>query len=160
MLDDLSPVLSLRPEDASDEAFLRKLYRSTRPDLALLGTDAESLLDLQHAAHEAHLRSHHADAQFAVVIRESASIGRMVWSIDREEIHLVELAILSEIRGQGIGTALLEALSSKADRAMQSIRLTVRKNNPARALYARMGFHERDETELDVWMIRSPRRKS
>ena len=158
MLDDLSPGLSLRPEDASDEDFLRRLYRSTRSDLASLGADAGPILELQYAAHEAHLHAHHSAANFAIVIRESMPIGRMVWSIGPEEIHLVELALLSGVRGRGIGTALLEALSRAADRAGQSIRLTVRKNNPARALYARMGFAEEGASELDVRMARRPRR--
>ena len=112
---------------------------------------------MQFSAHEAHLRANHASAQFSIVTRESEPIGRMVLALESAEMHLVDLALVKEVRGQGIGTALLDALTGAADRAGRSIRLTVRKNNPARALYARMGFEERDATELDVWMTRSAR---
>jgi GNAT superfamily N-acetyltransferase len=50
-------------------------------------------------------------------------------------------AVLPAYRGRGIGTALLEALKREArDRQIKRLSLSVERDNPAAALYARLGF--------------------
>ena len=60
------------------------------------------------------------------------------------------ICVAAEARGQGVGSALLEAIITEArQRRLASVRLDVIDNNPrARALYERKGFVARGTTYL------------
>ena len=59
-----------------------------------------------------------------------------------DELHINNLAVLPEIRRQGVGTLLLEFVLEKgAELGARRATLEVRRSNePARALYERFGF--------------------
>jgi GNAT superfamily N-acetyltransferase len=50
------------------------------------------------------------------------------------------IAVLPSHIGQGIGTQLMKHLLEAASKVHSAVMLSVRKNNPARHLYERMGF--------------------
>lgn len=52
----------------------------------------------------------------------------------------LSMAVVPERRGAGVGTALLAALLAQAQPAHRAVSLSVSASNPARRLYARMGF--------------------
>jgi ribosomal protein S18 acetylase RimI-like enzyme len=57
------------------------------------------------------------------------------------ECYIESICVLSEVRGLGIGTRLLEFCESRArERCAQRITLGVVANNPAKNLYQRFGF--------------------
>ncbi len=57
-----------------------------------------------------------------------------------EELRLVDISLLPAHRGSGVGTELLRALQQEATTAGKPLRLSVARDNPARRLYARLGF--------------------
>jgi len=61
-----------------------------------------------------------------------------------EQIHINNLAVLPELRGQGLGTQLLEAIIAEAEHlGADMLTLEVRQSNePARRLYERAGFFQ------------------
>ncbi|HEX6939117.1 MAG TPA: GNAT family N-acetyltransferase, partial [Longimicrobiales bacterium] len=70
-----------------------------------------------------------------------------------------DIALLPEHRGRGIGTALLEALIAEADAAGKPVSIHVEQYNPARRLYARLGFREVEDLGVYVFMERPPGRQ-
>lgn len=50
------------------------------------------------------------------------------------------IAVLPDFIGQGIGTQLMKYLLKEARKVYPAVMLSVRKSNPARHLYERMGF--------------------
>ena len=54
----------------------------------------------------------------------------------------MDIALLPEYRGRGIGTALLEELLVEADATGRRVTIHVERFNPARRLYERLGFVE------------------
>jgi ribosomal protein S18 acetylase RimI-like enzyme len=50
------------------------------------------------------------------------------------------IAVLPDFLGQGIGTQLMKYLLEEASQVYPAVMLSVRKSNPARYLYERMGF--------------------
>jgi ribosomal protein S18 acetylase RimI-like enzyme len=50
--------------------------------------------------------------------------------------------------GQGIGSALLARLLAEVEGSAPAVSLSVRADNPARRLYARLGFVEVDGSEV------------
>jgi ribosomal protein S18 acetylase RimI-like enzyme len=73
------------------------------------------------------------------------------------EIRIVDISLMPEARGQGIGAALLRDLFAEAGSRGQNVTIHVEKNNPARTLYARLGFKivDEDRGAYDLWEWRA-----
>lgn len=127
--------------DDGDMPFLRALYRQTRDDeLAFTGWPeatkaafSNSQFDLQHT----HFVRHFPSAHFLRLHRGGRDVGRYYLDIADDAWHIVDVAIVSDLRGQGIGSGLLRATRDLAP----ALTLMVAINNPAAMrLYARLGF--------------------
>lgn len=141
--------VDLRPASDADDAFLRSVYASTRADelglLSWTASEQQAFVAMQYEAQTASYADQHPAADTAVVLIEGAPAGRMI--VDRsgepaDPIALVDLALLPEFRGSGVGTQLLGDLLAEARSAGRRVRLHVEVTNPARRLYERLGFVE------------------
>jgi ribosomal protein S18 acetylase RimI-like enzyme len=136
--------LTLRPATPADRAFLLELYASTRAaELALLPWDdatKRAFVEQQFTAQDVHYRRHYGDAAFDVVELAGEPAGRLTVLRGTEDIRIVDIALLAAFRGRGIGTALLQAVLDEAGASERSVSIGVEVTNPARALYARLGF--------------------
>jgi len=71
-----------------------------------------------------------------------------------DETPELGMAVLSQYRGQGVGTALIKILLEHAGAAgIKAVSLSVDPNNPAMNLYKRFGFQEVGIEETSVTMI-------
>ncbi len=57
----------------------------------------------------------------------------------------MDVALLPEFRGRGVGTRLLLRLFEEADRCRLAVSIHVERMNPALALYRRLGFTLRED---------------
>lgn len=135
---------ALRPERDADLPFLRALYATTRErELALLPWNAEqknAFVTQQFEAQRLHYRKFFPRTAFDVIEHRGAPVGRLYVDIRDGHVHLIDIALLPQARGRGLGTALLTALQEFArDRAM-GLALFVETYNPAQRLYRRLGF--------------------
>ncbi len=136
---------TLRGETAADRDFLRGLFEQVRaPELAGLDPAIlRSLLDMQFAAQQQSYRQAYPGARFEIVEADGDAVGRQVVARGAGAVHLVDIALLAHVRGQGIGSALLRKLQQEAADAGVPVVLHVALNNhPAEALYRRLGFKE------------------
>ena len=151
--------LRLRAEHPDDEAFRLKLFRETHGGV-LAGLDpalVDTLLAQQFAGQTMTYRARYPDARRDIVEDAAgAPIGRMVVDQTSEAITLVDIALLADHRGRGIGTRLVRDLIDEAQAAGVPVRLSVRVDNPARRLYARLGFVEVGASDVDVAMRWAP----
>lgn len=136
----------LRACDERDLPFLRALYRQTRDDeLAATGWPEETraaFADQQFAMQHMHFVGHFPRAHFFLLQREGRDIGRYYLDVTEEAWHVVDIALVSDVRGQGIGTALLQATRALAP----ALTLSVAVNNPAAMrLYRRLDFVDEGE---------------
>lgn len=137
--------ISLRPATPADAPFLRALYEASEPlfaTLPLTGPARAQLLDLQLRARDASETAHHPAADHAIVTRDGAPVGRLVVDRSGEALHVLDLALLPTERGHGLGSALLRAVQAEALTRGGPVTLWAALANPARALYARLGFVE------------------
>lgn len=135
--------VSLRGLCENDLPFLKQLYRTTRPDIASADLPNEHkalLMDQQFAAQHQHYQNVFPDGEFAVIEQEGSAIGRMYVAENTTEIRLIDIALIPERRGQGIGRALISALQKRAAESKLPLRLRVEPYNPALQLYQRLGF--------------------
>ena len=136
--------LTWRDERDDDLSFLRQLYASTRLDeLAPLNwtdTQLDAFLTTQFDAQRAHYRANYPDADFLVVMLGSTRIGRLYVNRGEADIYVINIALLPEHRGNGLGSKLLRHLMDDAARAERRLTLLVDKSGPALRLYRRLGF--------------------
>lgn len=146
----------VRPVEASDEAFLRVLYTSTRDDVAtapLSGEEKTAFLDMQYRAQRADYESRFPQSVHSVIEHDGVPVGR-IW-IDRrpDEIRLLDVALLPDVRNRGIGARLLRGLIDEAQRAGVALRHSVYKaNTGALRFYERLGFDVVEDFEIYVLM--------
>lgn len=152
---------SARAEDESDLAFLAALYASTRADeVAPLGWDAAqaaTFLRQQYDAQRGHYRAHYPDAAFLVIERDGVPVGRLYLQRRGDTLRILDISLLPDLRGRGVGTALLDAVIAQADAAACHVDLFVERFNPALRLYRRLGFVAIGDTGVYLEMRRPAR---
>jgi ribosomal protein S18 acetylase RimI-like enzyme len=133
------PSLTVRPEEAGDEAFLRALFLATFTLRDVLPAPmVAQQADFQFAA----FRNNFPDAMRRIVLDAGTPIGRLIVDWSGETSHCVDIAVHPDQGGRGVGTALLRAWIDTAAERGHACTLEVSPDNPARALYARLGFQE------------------
>jgi ribosomal protein S18 acetylase RimI-like enzyme len=80
------------------------------------------------------------EASYEVLVVDGADAGRLYVHRAEDELHVVDVALLPEFRGRGIGTALLRELMDEAGAAGKRVSIYVEETNPAQSLYRRLGF--------------------
>jgi GNAT superfamily N-acetyltransferase len=75
-------------------------------------------------------------------IRDAAAKDKpfVVEDEDGTPVPEMAMAVVAEARGQGIGSALIEALAQEAAQRFSQLSLNVHLRNPAARLYTRTGF--------------------
>ena len=140
----LPPAVAVRPVTSDDRDLLIRVYASTREEelAPVPWTDAEkaAFIAQQFEAQDRHYREHYAGASLDVVDWDGAPAGRLYVARWSDEIRIIDIALLPEFRGRGIGTRLLCGLLDEAARARRRLSIHVEKHNPALRLYARLGF--------------------
>lgn len=134
----------LRPVTDDDREFLFRLYASTRQDeLSVVPWSDEQKESFLRSQFDAQTRSwgvDFPDASFNVIEVGGERAGRLYVQQREEELRIVDIALLPEYRGQGIGRVLLEQILAQARESGRAVRIHVEKNNPAYRLYLRLGF--------------------
>jgi GNAT superfamily N-acetyltransferase len=147
---------SLRPITPEDVPFLAAVYASTRWDeLAPTGwSDEEKAVFCrrQFDAQSAHYRQHYPEASFEIIERDGAPIGRLYVARWEKEIRIVDISLLPEARGAGLGTRLLHDLQEAARSAGKSLTIHVERFNPALQLYQRLGFEQVEDKGVYLLM--------
>jgi ribosomal protein S18 acetylase RimI-like enzyme len=141
--------VALRPVRASDEPFLLRVYAGTRAEeLAAVPWTAEqkaAFVAQQFAAQTAHYAQHYAGMRADVILVDDEPAGRLLVARWDEEIRIVDIAILPEFRGRGVGTRLLRELLNEAAAGGKCVSIHVERQNRALALYERLGFRQAGE---------------
>jgi ribosomal protein S18 acetylase RimI-like enzyme len=148
--------VELRPATPEDRELLFRVYASTRlAELAAVpwsATEKESFLRQQFAAQDRWWRLQYPACSFSVIEVGGVAAGRLYVDRRRQEIRLVDIALLPEHRRGGVGSRLLRELQSEAAEAGLPLTIHVERFNPARALYERLGFRE-IESDSEVYTL-------
>ncbi|WP_088285695.1 GNAT family N-acetyltransferase [Ideonella sp. A 288] len=135
---------TLRPAAPADRSFLLAAYAHSRADvLAMADWDAAtfaSFMQLQFDAQERGYRSRFPASVCSVIECGGQPIGRLWVDHGAEAIHLLDITVLASHRRRGLGTECLLRLMDQARAAGLPLSLQVLHANPARRLYARLGF--------------------
>jgi ribosomal protein S18 acetylase RimI-like enzyme len=150
--------LRLRPVEVADRAFLVDLYGSTREEeLAPARLDEatrRAFIEHQFSAQDAHYRNNYPGATLDLIEVDGRPAGRLYVHRGPSDIRIMDIALMPEFRGSGIGTGLLRVLMDEADASGRKLSIHVEMNNPARSLYDRLGFRQAGEQGIYVLMER------
>jgi ribosomal protein S18 acetylase RimI-like enzyme len=149
--------LTLRAAGPDDEAFLAKVYASTRAaEMAAVpwsDADRRAFLAMQHRAQHTDYHRRYPDASFDLVVLRAQLVGRLYLDRGEREHRVIDIALLPEYQGQGIGTRLLDGVLAGAQAAHVPVRLHVEAGNPAAGLYRRLGFTDIPSAEDEGFQI-------
>ncbi len=136
--------LALRPALPDDDEFFQELFRSTRRylyQIALPESSIDNLVQQQYRLQQTSFAHHSPDACHLVILLSKLPIGKVIIDRTQSSFHIIDLAIVPERRGQGIGTAVLRAIQAAAEKIMYSVELSVdQQNKDAKKLYLSLGF--------------------
>jgi len=149
-------MISLRPITPADDSFLADVYAISRAEeLAQTGWTEEQKAQFcrrQFDAQSAYYSVNYPGALFQVIERDGQSIGRLYVARWEKEIRIVDITLLPESRGSGIGTNLLRDLQNEAAAAGRSLTIHVERFNRALQLYQRLGFQQVEDKGVYLLM--------
>ena len=139
-----SGVVTLRSITPQDMPFLLEVYSGSRADeMEQVDWDDEkkaAFLKMQFEAQHAYYQENYKGATFDVILIDGEPAGRLYVTRLKDEIRLIDIALLQHRRGRGTGTALIKELFNEAAASGKPVRIHVEKFNPAIRLYERLGF--------------------
>jgi GNAT superfamily N-acetyltransferase len=136
--------VGFRPALDADLQFLLTLYASTRVDeMRQVDWSEEQInafLNMQFDAQHKYYREQFPSADYLVIEQDDKAIGRIYLDRRLDELRLIDIALLPEVRNQGLGIALLSDLLEEGQTGKLRVRIHVEQFNPAMRLYLRLGF--------------------
>lgn len=148
---DREPVIALRPICDADLDFLCRVYSATRTEeLAPVPWSDEqkaAFLRQQFEAQHAHYQRYYHDTRYDLILADDEPVGRLYVARWERELRIVDIALLPEWRGRGIGTRLLQGLLAEAAAVGKTVTIHVEMQSPALGLYQRLGFSRQHDDE-------------
>ncbi len=156
----MSKRITLRPVRADDHSFLLRVYAGSRAaELAAVPwsrEQTEEFLRFQFDAQRQYYVKQFPDAQYKVVLVDDEPVGRLY--VDRlpDEIRILDIALLPEHHGLGIGSKLIRSLMQEAAKSRKPIRIHVETHQPSMAIFERLGFAKREDHGVSYLMEWNP----
>jgi ribosomal protein S18 acetylase RimI-like enzyme len=151
------PAVYLRAITAEDFPLLRRVYASTRSDIEAVEWDAaqkDAFLNMQFDAQHVYYQAQFPNANYQIVEHDGQAVGRLYVDRRPDVIHILDITLLPEARGLGLGSLLLQELINEADATNRDLSLYVERENTARALYQRLNFRQVEEQGIYILMRR------
>lgn len=137
----------LREQNPSDFIFLKHVHHSTLKEHVskIWGWDEEQ--------QDAFFNKDFELNQIQVIEYEGDRAGYLQLSVNSGSLHLINILILPEFQGRGLGTTIIHDLSIRCGTEGLLLKLGVFKvNERAKKLYERLGFLTYGETETHYLM--------
>jgi len=152
--------VSFRVIEDSDKNYLKALYADSRArEMNMtVWSDQEKtrFLDQQYEFQDRSFTLNYIGAIRRIIQLDGRDIGRLFINEADDHMRILDLTIHSDYQRRGIATDILKSLLNKAYGGKVPVKLSVVHDNPARKLYARLGFHPVRQDGLYVEMIWRP----
>jgi len=137
--------LALRPSGSEDAALLRQIFLESHcAGWELLPLDEaayQQLVEMQSAARQSQYRTAFPGTFEQIIEANGVPVGSCWISESADELRVVDLAVLTAHRRQGVATAVLRRLGAQAAAENKPVRLSVWQDNlAAQELYRSLGF--------------------
>lgn len=153
----LPPGFNLRVAGPQDEQFLRALFGSARPELALLPlppAQLEQLITQQYEWQQKSYLSQFSTAENWIIETQSGPVGKIMLHRSESQVHIIDFIIAPDWRSRGVGRTILVALKHYVELTACALRLSVdRQNIRAKRLYVQQGFIVSQTSETHEQMV-------
>jgi ribosomal protein S18 acetylase RimI-like enzyme len=140
--------------------FLLALYGTTREEeLKQVDWTPEqkaAFVRHQFEAQHRHWQENYTATRWELIVCDGEPIGRLYVARWPEDIRIVNITLVPDRRGTGIGTRLIRDLFVEGDATGRKVSIHVEMYNPARRLYERLGFVQAGEHGVYLRMERPP----
>ena len=140
--------VALRVATQGDYFFLRNLYASTREEemkqFPFDEVRKKDFLDQQFAAQYQHYQLHYPTCERNIIEVGGKPAGRLWIDEWKDQIRLVDIALMPEWRGRGLGETLVREVLDRGRAAGKPVTIHVEAYNPALRMYERLGFERVD----------------
>ncbi|GAA0745332.1 GNAT family N-acetyltransferase [Dactylosporangium roseum] len=134
----------VRPATPADEPFLRTVHAAARAEeAAAFGwspAQVDAFLTIQFDAQRRHYRTVWPHATDGIVEAGGVPVGRLYVDRGSGAFTVLDIALLPDRRGAGLGGALLRGLQAEAAALDVPVELRVLRTGRALRLYRRLGF--------------------
>jgi ribosomal protein S18 acetylase RimI-like enzyme len=149
--------MTITLEPAADEELLYALFAIVRTEeLAMASWPSalrEQLLRTQFRVQQEGCRRSHGSHDTHVIVSDGRPVGWVIVDRGGAELHGIDLGLIAEARGAGIGTEIIRALQHEAQATQRSMVLDVQRTNArAVALYERLGFRTVSMNDTHLFM--------
>jgi RimJ/RimL family protein N-acetyltransferase len=152
--------ISLRPIEDGDMEFLLALYATTREDelkqVPWTPEQKAAFVHQQFWAQHTHWRENYTDTSWDLVLADGVPAGRLYVARWKDDIRIVDIALMPAHRGAGLGTRMIRDIFAEGDASGRKVSIHVEVFNPARRLYERLGFAQAGERGVYLLMERPP----
>jgi GNAT superfamily N-acetyltransferase len=144
----VTPHIALRPAQAADLAFCRRITHDT------MRWVVEQLFGWNEAQQvEKFARQWNAD-EVRIITVATEDAGWLQTAPVEDAVFLKQIYLDRPFQRQGFGTRVMQIIIDEAHRDGKAVTLGVVKINPARHLYERLGFRTTHEDEYKFYMRR------
>lgn len=155
-----SGAVTLRTATDADYDFMRRLYHAGRAEemkqFPFTDTQKVIFLNEQFAAQFQHYGIHYPTVERNIVEVGGEPAGRLWIDEWKDQIRLVDIALMPEYRAGGIGTRLVRDVLARGAAAGKPVTIHVESYNPALHLYERLGFEKVDTNGVYFLMRWTP----
>lgn len=113
----------------------------------------------QYAAQDRFYRENYPGAVFEVILLDEKPAGRLYIHRRADEIRVMDITLLPEFRGRGIGTKLLQQVLDEGRAGNLPVTIHVERFNPALHWYERLGFRLAEDKGVYLFLKWSPLEK-
>jgi len=136
--------LGLRKIQPQDLAFTETLFASTREyllQIPLPRAQIEFLIKQQFLMQQASYSTSFPLAETFIIEFDSSPVGKVIVNNTSDSLHVIDIALMNNMRGKNVGSTVLRALKQVAAQELRPLRLVVdQQNSRAKKLYLRLGF--------------------
>lgn len=136
--------VTLRDATAEDQQFLLRVYATTRAaELELTPWTADqrhAFVQMQFEAQLRHYSSFYSASIQQVILSDREPVGRLYLNRTADEIQILDVTVLPDHRGRGIGSAVIEGVLEEARLKGWNARIYVDSGTPYVGFFERRGF--------------------
>ncbi len=158
-----TPKITFRPVESDDSAFLLEVYSSTRREELAQATDWSEAQRRAFLAQQFEFQTKdwarvHPRARREIIVLDGRDAGRLYTnrSVGDADLRVIDIALLPAFRNRGVATRIFTDLFSEADEQGWKVSIHVEHQNPAKNLYARLGFGPVLDRGVYLLMARAP----
>lgn len=143
-------MIGYRPATHGDREWLWELKRATMREYV------EAVFGWEDAAQRRMFDERFDPSRLRIIQVDGSDVGLLDCEERETDFFLGRIEILPSAQGRGIGSAVIQTILVQAAAKKKPVRLQVLRSNPARKLYARLGFYLEAETATHIKLIQDP----